>query len=44
MNKKVDEKYKFEFGDVVKVMLKRNDLEKGRIQKWSDGDYYIINK
>ena len=34
----------FKIGDIVRVMLKHNALEKARKQKWSDGTYVIIDR
>lgn len=45
INQKVEDKHSFELGETVKVVLKnKKKLEKSRIQKWSDGDYIIIDK
>ncbi|CAL6024865.1 Conserved_hypothetical protein [Hexamita inflata] len=44
-NSIVDTRDTFNIGDVVKVeLLKDNKLDKARTQKWSYGDYVIINK
>ena len=33
----------FDFGDIVKCVLKTQKLDKGRYQKWSEGTYKIID-
>jgi hypothetical protein len=43
-NAKIESKHVFAFGDKVNVVLKRQPLEKGQIQKWSDDTYKIINR
>jgi hypothetical protein len=43
-NAKIEEKHNFKIGDIVNVTLKRMPIEKGRLQKWSDGAYKIINR
>ena len=40
----MENKRKFKIGDLVNIQLKHNKLEKGRVQKWSDGVYKIINR
>ena len=43
-NIEIEDKNKFVIGDTVKVLLKKEKLEKARKQKWSDGDYKIIDR
>ena len=43
-NVSIESKYKFKNGDIVKIVLKRKDMEKGRHQKFSDGVYKVIGR
>jgi hypothetical protein len=43
-NAKIESKHAYTFGDKVNVVLKRMPIKKGRIQKWSDGTYKIIDR
>ena len=38
-NKSLESKKQFNKGDIVKILLKKKLLQKGRHQKWSDGLY-----
>jgi len=44
LNQDVENKYKFDIEDVVKIILKKKDLLKSRHQKYSDGNYKVIGR
>ena len=43
-NYKVEQKFKFDLGDIVNIKLKKQLLQKGRHQKYSDGVYKVIGR